>query len=47
MTVLPADKLLSLTSRFVLMRESLSELFSYPFAVITGYGPESILRFFS
>jgi hypothetical protein len=44
--LLPADKLLSLTSRWVLMREVWTELIRYPLSLITGYGPESVLRFF-
>ncbi len=44
--LIPPDKLLSLTSRWVLMREAWTELVRYPLSLITGYGPESVLRFF-
>jgi hypothetical protein len=43
---IPPDKLLSFTSRWVLMREVALQIISYPFTLFTGFGPESILRFF-
>lgn len=42
--LLPPDKLLSLTSRFVLMKETLSIMFQYPFSLLVGFGPDSIIH---
>lgn len=42
--LLPPDKLLSLTSRFVLMRETLGIMIQYPLSFLFGFGPDSIVR---
>ena len=44
---IPTEKLLSLSWRFVLMWELLLQLIQFPLWIITGLGPEAILRFFS
>lgn len=44
---IPTDKLLSLSWRFVLMWELMVQLFQFPLWIITGFGPEAILKFFS
>lgn len=42
--LLPPDKLLSLTSRFVLMQETLSIMLQYPLSFFVGFGPDTIIR---
>lgn len=41
------EKLLSLTSRFVLMKESLMIMFRDPFSLFIGFGPDSLASHFS
>ena len=41
-----SDKLLSLTSRFVLMRESISMMFNEPLSLLVGFGPDSLIHHF-
>lgn len=41
------EKLLSLTSRFVLMKESLMMMLQYPFSLLIGFGPDSLASHFS
>ncbi len=45
--LLDPDKILSLTSRFVLMRESLSVMFADPVSFLIGFGPDSLLSHFT
>lgn len=42
--LLSPDKLLSLTSRFVLMRETLAIMMQYPLSWSIGFGPDSLVR---
>lgn len=42
--LLPADKLLSLTSRFILMRETFSAMVDYPASLLVGFGPDTIIH---
>ncbi len=41
------QKILSLTSRFVLMRESISMMMSSPMSFLVGFGPDSIITHFA
>ncbi|NRH20609.1 hypothetical protein HOO68_01010 [Candidatus Gracilibacteria bacterium] len=42
-----ADKLLSFESRFILMKELIGILLSHPMGLLIGFGPDSILSYFS
>jgi hypothetical protein len=45
--VIDPEKLLSLTSRFVLMKESLMMLLHDPISLLIGFGPDSLMSHFS
>ncbi len=45
--LIPPDKFLSLVSRWVLMIETLRGFLSNPLGILFGYGPDSIIEYFS